>query len=70
MDNKLSIAVALFAGLVGGLLTRYIAPPPVFAQTQNAQSAHPSELRARRFVLVDTSDETLATFTAEPAATS
>jgi hypothetical protein len=34
MNKKLSVAVALVAGLLGGLLTRYIAPPAAFAQDQ------------------------------------
>ena len=34
MNNKLGVALALFAGLLGGLLTRFIAPPAAFAQNQ------------------------------------
>ena len=68
MNNKLSVAVALLAGLVGGMLTRYIAPPSVFAQTQNAQaqnSAVTKEVRAESFTLVDQYGNVAGTFTAE-----
>jgi len=77
MNNKLSVAVALVAGLAGGLLTRYITPPPVFAQAPAAQipAAEPAaqtpitnEIRARSFTLVDQFDETIGTFTVEPPA--
>ena len=60
MNNKFTIAVAVVAGLAGGMLTRFIAPPPVFAQTQQAP---PNEVRARNFVLVDNNDNPIATFT-------
>ena len=63
MDNKLVVAVALAAGLVGGMLTRYLAPPPVFAQTQTPVT---NEIRARSFVLVDQFNEAVGTFTSEP----
>ena len=64
MNNKLSIALALVAGLLGGLLTRYIAPPATFAQNQAPIT---KEMRAQSFTLVDSSDHTLGVFTAEPA---
>ena len=32
MNNKCSLAVALVAGILGGMLTRYITPPSAFAQ--------------------------------------
>lgn len=63
MNNKLNVAVALFAGLAGGMLTRYIAPPSVFAQTQN--TAVTKEVRAQSFTLVDQYDNVAGTFTAE-----
>ena len=63
MNTKLSVASALFAGLLGGLLTRYIAPPVAFAQDQASIT---KELRAQSFTLVDSSDHAIGTFTAEP----
>ena len=63
MNNKLVIALALVAGLVGGLLTRYVAPPSAFAQNQAPVT---KEIRAESFTLVDPSDRTVGTFTAEP----
>jgi len=61
--NKLNVAPALIAGLLGGLLTRYIAPPVAFAQDQTPAAR---EIRAQSFTLVDTSDRAVGTFTAEP----
>jgi hypothetical protein len=43
------------------MVTRFIAPQPVFAQ-----NAIPNELRARSFALTDQNGRTAATFTAEP----
>ena len=63
MNNKLVIALALVAGLVGGLLSRYTAPPPAFAQNQAPVT---KEVRAQSFTLVDPTDRTIGTFTAEP----
>jgi hypothetical protein len=60
--NK-NVALALAAGLLGGMLTRYIAPPPAYAQNQTPGSA-PMEIKAQRFVLVDQSDRTIGTFSA------
>jgi hypothetical protein len=62
MTNKLSSALALLAGLAGGLLTRYIAPPPAFAQTQTPVT---KEVRAQSFTLVDSSDRAAGTFSVE-----
>jgi hypothetical protein len=66
MNNKLTIALALFAGLAGGLVTRYIAPPPVFAQAPGTQTSAPQELRARSFTLVDASGNTVVKFAVGP----
>jgi hypothetical protein len=63
MNKKLNIAFALLAGLASGLLSRYIAPPLVFAQDQASIS---KDIRAQSFTLVDSSDHTVGTFTAEP----
>ena len=51
--NKTTILVALVAGLVGGVISRYAAPAPVHAQQAQAQSPAPLELRAQRFALVN-----------------
>ena len=65
MNNKLSIAIALVAGLLGGLLTRYAAPSVAFAQ--NTASA-PKEIRAQSFTLVDSGNRTVGIFTTEVGA--
>jgi hypothetical protein len=59
---KNSAVLALIAGLFGGLISRYIAPPVAFAQNQPAIAF---EVRARSFVLVDPSDRTAGTFAVE-----
>jgi len=79
MNNKLVIAVAVLAGLAGGMLTRFIAPAPVFAQAPvqvlpgpvPAVPAAPSptvtkEIRAESFTLVDNFGNVVGTFAAEP----
>jgi hypothetical protein len=50
MNRTLTLAMALAAGLLGGLLSRYLAPVPVHAQ---AQAPAPKEIRAQNFVLVN-----------------
>jgi len=62
MKNTLNITLSLAAGLVGGLLTRYIAPPAAFAQDQKSAV---KEIRAQSFVFVGPADQTLATFGVE-----
>jgi hypothetical protein len=64
MNKTLTVALALAAGLLGGLLTRYIAPLATFAQNQSPIT---KEIRAQSFTLVDSSDRTLGVFTAEPS---
>lgn len=78
MNNKLTIAVALAAGLAGGMLTRFIAPPPVFAQAFQTPGPQPpaaqtpaaqtptDEIRAKSFVLVDQANRAVGTFTVDP----
>lgn len=63
--NKTTILVALVAGLVGGVISRYAAPAPVHAQQAQAQSAAPLELRAQRFALVNAQGGVVATFTVD-----
>ena len=73
MNNKLVIAFALAAGLVGGLLTHYIAPPAAFAQSVSPVNPLPppgvptvvKEIRAQSFTLVDGQNRTIGTFTTQ-----
>jgi hypothetical protein len=50
MNRKMNFTLALLAGLLGGVLSRYLIPTPVFAQ---AQAPAPREIRAQSFVLVN-----------------
>ena len=61
MHRKLTLPLAIAAGLVGGLLSRYLAPPPVSAQTTPL-----TEIRAQSFVLVDAQNNVVGTFKAAP----
>jgi len=63
MNRKFNLALALAAGLLGGVLSRYVAPWPVLAQAQPAK-----ELRAQSFVLVDDNNNLVGTFTASTPA--
>jgi hypothetical protein len=63
MNNKMMIAVAVAAGLLGGLLSRYIDPASAFAQDQPTVT---KEIRAQSFILVDPSGRAVGTFAAEP----
>jgi hypothetical protein len=63
MNKTLTLALGLGAGLLGGMLTRYIAPPAAHAQDQAAVS---KEIRAQSFTMVDQYDHTAATFSYEP----
>jgi hypothetical protein len=64
MNNKCSIVLALFAGILGGTLTRYITPPSALAQ--NDQSTATKEIRAQSVTLVDDMNRTVGTFTVAP----
>jgi hypothetical protein len=63
--NRMTIAIALAAGLVGGVISRYISPAPVLAQQAQPQSPAPVELRAQRFVLVNPDGSVAGTFAVE-----
>jgi hypothetical protein len=63
MNRTLTVALALAAGFVGALLTRYITPPAASAQNQTPVA---KEIRAQSFTLVDSSDRVAGTFTVEP----
>ena len=64
MNSKLIIAWALAAGLTGGLLSRYAAPPSAFAQNQASVT---KEIRAESFTLVDSMNRPVGTFISAPA---
>ena len=57
MNRTWILSVALGAGLLGGVLSRFIAPVPAFAQ-----AATPKEIRSRSFVLVDDKGNIVGTF--------
>jgi hypothetical protein len=50
MRINFTLALALTAGFLGGLASRYWSPTPAYAQ---APSTPPAEVRAQKFVLVD-----------------
>ncbi len=52
MSTKMTIALALAAGFIGGTISQRIVPTVVQAQQQ---AAMPQEIRAHKFVLVDDS---------------
>jgi hypothetical protein len=49
MSTKFTITLALAAGFIGGLASRYLRPAQVYAQAP----ASPQDIRAQKFVLVD-----------------
>jgi hypothetical protein len=60
MRRNLTLALALAAGLLGGFLSRYIAPSSVHAQVQPPDAL---EIRAQRFSIVDAQGHVIGTFT-------
>ncbi len=66
MNKKFSIALAIATGIISALVTRYITPPPTFAQSQAPIA---KEIRARSFTFVDESDRMVATLTVDPRVT-
>src|ERR1035438_1875746 len=50
MNRKLNFALAFAAGILGSVLSHYLTPNVVLAQSQNAPA---KEIRAQRFILVD-----------------
>jgi hypothetical protein len=50
MNRKLNIGLSLAAGLIGGILSHYIAPQQVMAQSVAAPQ---KEISAQSFILVD-----------------
>ena len=59
MNRKLNLILALAAGVLGGLTSRYVVPTPVHAQ---AQTTAPKEIRAQSFVLVNEQGTSLGLF--------
>ncbi len=59
MYRQLNLILALAVGLLGGFLSRYIQPAPVFAQ---AQASPPREIQAQSFVLADDKNDVVGTF--------
>ena len=64
MDRTLTVVLALAAGLAGGLISRYVAPPVAYAQNRPSVTR---EVRAQSFTLVDEMDRTVGTFSYEGA---
>lgn len=62
MKKHLNPVLALAAGLLGGLVSRYIGLPVAFAQNQAPIT---KEIRAQRFTLVDSAGRVLGTFVPE-----
>ena len=48
LNPRLTLTLSLAAGLLGGLLSRYVTPT-----NAQAQAAAPAEIRAQKFTLVD-----------------
>ena len=63
--NRMTIVVALAAGLAGGVISRYVSPAPVLAQQPPPKNAAPVELRAQRFSLINPDGAVVATFTVD-----
>jgi hypothetical protein len=61
MSRKLNLFLALAAGLFGGLLSRYLTPASVLAQTNP-----PREIVAQSFVLADGRGHEVGRFTFQP----
>jgi hypothetical protein len=59
--NKMTVLIAFVAALAGGVISRYVSPAPVQAQTK-AQNSAPAEIRAQRFSLVNPDGVLVATF--------
>ncbi|MDQ1469028.1 MAG: hypothetical protein QOJ99_508 [Bryobacterales bacterium] len=63
MNNKLTMGVALAAGVCGSAIMQYLAPPLAFAQVQMPVA---KEIRAQSFRIVDQSSNVIGVFTSEP----
>jgi len=58
-----TVVMAMAAGLLGGLASRYISPSEVFAQSQKAP---PKEIQAQNFVLVNSQGNPMGLFGFNP----
>jgi hypothetical protein len=65
MNRNLTFAISLAAGLLGGVLSHFVALPSVHAQ---APAANPVEIRAQRFTLVDEQGTAVGTFAVRESA--
>jgi hypothetical protein len=63
MGTKQTLILSLAAGLMGGIVSRYIAPEPVHAQ---ARTPAPREIIAQSFALVDASGNRVGALTVSP----
>lgn len=63
MSQKFYLMVAVVAGMIGSAIMHYAAPPLAFAQDQSSIT---KEVRAQSFVLIDSSNNVIGTFTSEP----
>ena len=68
--QRLNIALALAAGFLGGLASRYVVPLSVSAQAQTRtpnRVPDPLEVRGQSFVLTDSQGNGIATFGTAPS---
>jgi hypothetical protein len=59
MSRSLNLALSLAAGLLGGMVSRWVIPTPVLAQ---APMPAPKDVRAQRFTLVTEDGRVLGVF--------
>jgi hypothetical protein len=65
MYRNLNLSLALAAGLFGSILSRYITPTAVHAQTPTPKlTPAPKEIRAQSFIVVDEKGGIAGTFKA------
>jgi hypothetical protein len=65
MYRNLNLVLAFAAALSGGLLSRYIMPTPVLAQTPSPKQTPVSkEVRAQSFIVMDDKNNIVGTFRA------
>ena len=62
VNRKYIVALTLASGFVGSLVSRYLAPPRVFAQVQKASK----EIQAQNFVLVNAQGRPMGLFGFNP----
>jgi hypothetical protein len=57
MNRNLNVILALAAGLAGGVASRFLTPTPAFAQ-----ASIPKEIKAQKFVIVNSEGKALGVF--------